>query len=129
MAIRFLTSDEAMLLHTQSILNHGGSMGLRDIHLLQSALAMPGASFGGDYLHAFPHEMAAAYLFHVAANHPFIDGNKRTALLSALMFLDVNGYALTAAKPIVQEMVLAVASGQMEKTKVADFFAQHVRPI
>lgn len=129
MAIRFLTLDEAMLIHAESMAKFGGSQGLRDVHLLQSAMAMPASGFGGDYLHEFPHGMAAAYLFHVAANHPFIDGNKRTALMCALMFLDVNGYVLAVEKPIAQDMVLAVASGQMEKNEVAAFFERHVRPV
>jgi death-on-curing protein len=127
MDIRFLTVDEALLIHTRSIEAHGGSMGIRDLGLLQSALAMPHGGFGGQFLHEFPHEMAAAYLFHVAANHPFIDGNKRTALLCALMFLDLNGYALTASKKLVEETVLRIASGQMEKSDVSLFFKQHIR--
>jgi death-on-curing protein len=127
MDIRFLTVDEAMLIHVRSIQAHGGSMGIRDLGLLQSALAMPRGGFGGQFLHEFPHEMAAAYLFHVAANHPFIDGNKRTALLCALMFLDVNGHKLAASKKEVEETVLKVAASQMTKDALVLFFKKHVR--
>jgi death-on-curing protein len=71
--------------------------------------------------------MAAAYLFHVAANHPFVDGNKRTALLCALMFLDINGHKLAASKKEVEETVLKVAASQMTKDALVLFFKKHVR--
>ena len=84
---RFLTLDEALLVHADQVRRYGGSHGLRDLALLSSALAMPTASFGGAYLHPSLAEMAAAYLFHIAQNHPFLDGNKRAALATALAFL------------------------------------------
>src|SRR5437773_1714108 len=89
---RFLTLEEVLELHHESLARYGGAAGLRERHLLLSALAQPEASFGGVFLHADVFEMAAAYLFHLAQNHPFVDGNKRIALASALAFLHLNGY-------------------------------------
>ena len=74
----FLTLDEVLEIHRDQIERYGGAAGIRDLGLLQSALAQPSATFGGQYLHADLHEMAAAYLYHLVQNHPFLDGNKST---------------------------------------------------
>src|SRR3954464_2187875 len=96
MDILFLTVDEILELHGDQVLAFGGDPGVPDMGLLQSAVAMPQAGFGDELAHVFPHEMAAAYLFHIAANPPFVDGNKRTALAAALTFLEMNGHRLEA---------------------------------
>jgi death-on-curing protein len=83
----FLTLDEVLALHEDQIRRYGGSPGLRDPGLLSSALGAVSATFGGRFLHLSLFEMAAAYLFYLAQNRPFVDGNKRTALASALTFL------------------------------------------
>lgn len=83
---RFLTLQGALDFHQDSIENFGGASGLRDQGSLDSALAMPRQGFGGEYAHAFPFVMAAAYAFHIAKNHPFVDGNKRTALSARALF-------------------------------------------
>lgn len=127
MDIRFLTLDEAMLIHARSIEAHGGSMGVRDMGLLQSALAMPHSGFGGQFVHDFPHAMAAAYVYHIAANHPFVDGNKRTSLLCALMFLEINGFYIAVPKPAMEETVVSVAAGRMNKEALVAFFKTYVR--
>ena len=87
----FLTLADVIRIHVDQIERYGGLAGIRDLGLLQSALAMPGASYGGEWLHRDLFEMAAAYAFHLSQNHPFVDGNKRTALASALVFLEPNG--------------------------------------
>jgi death on curing protein len=92
----FLTLDEVLGIHADQVRRYGGSPGLRDLGLLQSALAMPETTFEGELLHGTVFEMAAAYLFHVARNHPLVDGNKRTALMCALVFLGLNGQRLDA---------------------------------
>ncbi|MDI6800525.1 MAG: type II toxin-antitoxin system death-on-curing family toxin [Thermodesulfovibrionales bacterium] len=81
--IIFLTLAEVIDIHTDQIEKYGGSMGIRDKNLLYSAIAMPSASFYRTFLHSDIFEMAAAYVYHISQNHPFIDGNKRTALASA----------------------------------------------
>ena len=86
-------------------------------------------TFGGQWLHEFPHGMAAAFLFHICANHPFIDGNKRAAFATALFFLDVNGYDLDANQQDAEKLVLGVARGEVEKPAVIEFFRQHVKPL
>ena len=92
MSITFLTLDEVVHIHREQIELHGGSDGVRDIGLLESAIAMPAAGFGDEYLHKDIHEMAAAYLFHIVQNHPFIDGNGRTARMFTTLLLFQRGY-------------------------------------
>ena len=84
---KFLTLDDVIEIHGEMIARYGGSDGIRDKGLLESAVATPQASFGGDYVHTDVFEMAAAYLFHIVKNHPFIDGNKRTGAMAAFVFL------------------------------------------
>ena len=125
----FLTLDEALLIHADQIRRYGGSHGVRDLGLLSSALAMPGASFGGLYLHTSLAEMAAAYLFHIAQNHPFLDGNKRGALATALTFLWLNGQRLDAGEDELTDMVMGVAGGRVGKAEAAMFIDTRLRPL
>jgi len=94
--VEFLTLDEILSLHADQIARYGGSALVRDVGLLQSALAMPAATFGRELLHASLDEQAAAYLFYLVKNHPFVDGNKRTGLVAMLVFLGLNGQRLEA---------------------------------
>lgn len=128
MDITFLSVEEVIELHRRQIEAFGGSAELRDRALLESAVAMPMTGFSGEFSHEFPHGMAAAYLFHLAANHPFVDGNKRVALAAALTFLEMNGFRLLSEKPETAAFVLAVAAGQVEKMEVLEFFKKHVGP-
>jgi len=118
----FLTLDEVLGIHADQIRRYGGRPGLRDLGLLQSALAMPETTFGGEFLHGTVFEMAAAYLFHLARNHPFVDGNKRMALMSALVFLGLNGQRLEAESGALYELVDGVAAGSVDKAEVSVFF-------
>ena len=93
----FLTLDDVLESHRYQIDTYGGSDGIRDLGLLESAIAQPEASYGGQYLHADFFEMAAAYLYHLVMNHPFVDGNKRVGLEVALIFLEINGVAVEAS--------------------------------
>jgi death-on-curing protein len=93
--IRFLSVDEVVQLHEDQIRPYGGASGLRDISLLESAVAQPAATFEGRDLHPDLIDKAAAYAFHLCCDHPFVDGNKRVALASALVFLDLNGVEVT----------------------------------
>jgi death-on-curing protein len=83
--------------------------------LLESALAQPMVAFGEQYAHDTVYAMAAAYLFHIAANHPFIDGNKRTALLAALVFLDINGISVEHSSEQLYELTIGIADGRIDK--------------
>lgn len=123
--MRFLALEEVLALHAEQIRRFGGAPGLRDPALLASALAMPRATFGGEPLHATPWEAAAAYLFHLARNHPFVDGNKRTALAAALVFLGLNGFTVEAGDDAVTGLVVGVASGAVSKSEAAVFLQHH----
>jgi len=124
----FLTLDEALLIHADQVRRYGGSHGLRDLSLLSSALAMPEAWFGGVYLHASLAEMAAAYLFHIAQNHPFLDGNKRAALATALAFIWLNDQRLEAGEDELTGLVMGVAAGRVSKAEAAVFISARLRP-
>lgn len=124
----FLTLADVMEMHLYQLEHFGGSPGLRDMNLLKSAIAMPQMSFGGIVLHKNIFEMAAAYLFHVVENHPFLDGNKRTGAMAAIVFLDVNGMDFEATDDDFAEMVLQVASGRMGKQEVAAFLKGKCSP-
>ncbi len=124
---RFLELDEILLIHADQIERYGGSTGVRDIGLLESALAMPRAGSGDVYFHASLHEMAAAYLFHLVQNHPFIDGNKRVGALAAYVFLRLNGVELTCTNNALVRLVLNVAQGRTTKAEVAAFVQMHMR--
>ena len=117
----FLTTAEVLRLHDMQLDRFGGLAGIRDPGLLESALAMPSASFGGEYLHRGIFEMAAAYLLHIARDHPFVDGNKRVALHSAIVFLRLNGFRLEADPDALYELTLSVATGAAEKPEIARF--------
>ena len=114
-ALRFLSVDDVIAIHADTVAQEGGAAGLRDPGLLQSAVLMPQQQFGGSYLHEDLAAMAAAYLFHIAANHAFLDGNKRTGAMAALVFLDVNGVDKGPDPLALQEATIAVASGTMDK--------------
>jgi death on curing protein len=114
----FLDVDDVLELHATLIVEHGGSDGIRDRGLLESAVAQPMASFGGEFLHQDLFEMAAALLVSLVGNHPFVDGNKRTGLAAMLMFLELNEYSVDESHELV-DITLAVASGSMSKAQVA----------
>jgi death on curing protein len=123
----FLTIDEVLEVHHDQIERYGGTLGVRDNGLLESAVAAPQSGFGGHYLHGDLYEMAAAYLFHLVQNHPFLDGNKRVGAATALVFLTMNGVETKIANQALVEFVLAVAKGKIDKPAVAEFFRKHSR--
>ncbi|HDZ62313.1 MAG TPA: type II toxin-antitoxin system death-on-curing family toxin [Nitrospirae bacterium] len=118
----FLTLAEVIEIHADQITRYGGSDGVRDINLLSSAVAMPFASFSGSFLHADIFEMAAAYAFHICRNHPFVDGNKRTALASALVFLELNGISILDPAGKLYHAMISIASGKLDKSELAKIF-------
>lgn len=122
---RFLSIDEVLAIHEDQVARYGGSSGLRDEGLLLSALAMPQASFGGQYLHADEFEMAAAYLFHLVMNHPFVDGNKRIGAVSARVFLRLNGWIVTMPEDDAYDLVIAVTARAADKPAIADAFRRN----
>lgn len=120
----FLTLAEVVEIHSDQIQRYGGQDGLRDRTLLESAVAQPESSFGGEWLHPDLYSMAAAYAYHLCQNHSFIDGNKRVALACALVFLEMNGIHLLDPRGRLKEAMIRVASGKMEKEGLAELFRQ-----
>ncbi len=123
----FLTLDEVIEIHRDQVERYGGHAGIRDMGLLHSAVAMPQASFGGQFLHADLFEMAAAYLFHIVQNHPFIDGNKRVGAAAALVFLEINRVEVKITNEALVETVLDAAQGKLGKAALAEFLRRHTR--
>ena len=128
MTVVFLDIDDVLEIHELQLAEFGGMAGLRDRGLLESAVAQPMASAFGQFLHTDVVHMAAAYLFHLASNHAFIDGNKRTALVAAIVFLELNGYVLPDGAPELYDLTLGVANGTIPKDRVTDTLRRLVKP-
>lgn len=124
--IVFLSVADVLLLHADTIDIDGGSYGVRDHGLLDAAVAMPRQQFGGNYLHEDLAAMAAAYLFHLAQNHPFIDGNKRAAVMAALSFLLVNGVESLPAPQELEITTLQVAAGELSKDALTQWMRSQI---
>jgi len=117
--IRYLTLDEVLFLHERQLSLFGGPPGVRDAGQLEAALAQPRMNVFGREPHETLVVKAAAYLFHLAQNHPFVDGNKRTALNAALLFLALNDIQVDVDPDDAAEFVLRVASGDVGKDEVS----------
>jgi death-on-curing protein len=113
-----LTLDIVLEIHAEAIAQFGGSTGLRDRALLESAIAAPQASFGGVSPLTDTVDVAAAYLFYLCSNHPFVDGNKRAALGACLVFLQLNGYTPAPDSDEWENLTLAVAAGVLSRDEV-----------
>lgn len=124
----FLTLAEVVEIHADQLRRYGGKAGLRDAGLLESALAQPEASFAGEWLHHDLFAMAAAYAYHLCQNHPFVDGNKRTALACALVFLELNGIVLHDPRDRLANAMWQIASGAMTKESLARFLQRFHAP-
>lgn len=125
---RFLSVDEVMILHATSIELHGGSHGIRDEGLLRSACAMPEQGFAGEFAHTVPFGMASAYAFHLCKNHPFVDGNKRTAFVACVSFLQMNGWEMQAPDETAWEQIVAIAENRLDKVGMEAWLVQNCRP-
>lgn len=120
----WLDTDIANAVHDRQLAEHGGGMGVRDAGMLDSALARPinRWTYGEDD----PCALAAAYAFGIARNHPFVDGNKRTAWVLARLFLALNGVALRFAPEDAIGMMLALAAGELSEEETAAWFRDHL---
>lgn len=123
--MNYLTPEQVLFIHYRLIEETGGSHGLRDIGLLQSAIARPMAAFGGDELYPDIFTKAAALMHSLIKNHPFIDGNKRTAITSSSIFLLRNGFQITASNKELEQFTLEAASTKIEIEKIAKWFKKH----
>ncbi|MBI2299212.1 MAG: type II toxin-antitoxin system death-on-curing family toxin [Armatimonadetes bacterium] len=125
-AIRFLTLEQIHAIHRDMVARYGGEPGVLNASMVESAAAMPQAGFGDSYFHSFPFGMAAAYAFHLAANHGFADGNKRVGFVAADVFLELNGWELPeAGEAGFRDLILAAAAGAGNKADIEAFLAEH----
>jgi death on curing protein len=115
----FLTVEDVIQIHGEMITAYGGASGLRDLGLLESAVAQPTATFGIEFLHDSLFLMAGAYMFHISQNHAFVDGNKRTAYTACFAFLRVNGIVIDRDSDVLYELAMGVAQGRFEKQDIA----------
>lgn len=123
----WLDARLALAIHDRQLAEHGGGVGVRDAGMLESALARPRNSWG--YGTDDPAALAAAYAFGVARNHPFVDGNKRTAWVLARLFLALNGHELRFTAEEAIAMMLALAAGELSEEETADWFRGHLAAV
>lgn len=124
---RFLKTVEVQEIQQYQIRNFGGDYGLRDKALLESAIGGIQLTFGGQYLYPDIYSQAAAYLYHICKNHPFVDGNKRAGAMTAVVFLELNGYHFNAPPDVFANLVIDVASGKTLKNEITEFFKKYVK--
>jgi death on curing protein len=115
-----LTVEIVREIHQESLQSYGGSDGIRELSLLESAISAPQAGFSGKSVYTDLPEVAAAYLFYLCRNHPFIDGNKRTALGACLVFLRINGLTPLPDEPRWEELTLDVAASRLDREQTTE---------
>ncbi len=127
MNIVFLELEEIFEIHRRMLELFSGEAGIRDRGLLESAISQPSAGFGDEYLHKDIYEMAAAYVFHIIKNHPFIDGNKRVGWAAGMIFLEYNGIIVDPDSETfnAEVLTLSVAEGKADKKMIAEFFRKY----
>ena len=125
--IRFLSEEDVMAIHRNTIAHEGGGEGLRDSGLMHAAIAMPRQAFGGELLHPDLPSMAAAYHFHIAQNHPFIDGNKRVSVASAMLFLHANRCKVNATEDELYDITIRVATGDIHKGELTNWWRERIK--
>jgi death-on-curing protein len=123
--MRYLTPEQVLFIHARLIAETGGEHGIRDLGLLQSAVSRPQAVFEGTELYPDVHHKAAALLESLINNHPFVDGNKRTGITAAAMFLRINDYSLTASNQEVESFVLSIALGEQTVDSIVEWLKSY----
>jgi death-on-curing protein len=127
--MRYLTLIEVLNLHRQIIEQSGGALGVRDLGALESALAQPRMTFGGEDLYPTLVDKAAAVGFSIIMNHPFVDGNKRTGHAAMETFLVLNGMEISASVDEQEQVILALASGNSGRESFVEWLKQHIKAI
>jgi death-on-curing protein len=127
--MRFLTLTEVLAIYDQIMLQSGGAVGLHDLGALESALAQPRMTFGGQDLYPTLVDKAAALGFCLIKNHPFLDGNKRTGHAALEVFLVLNGHEIQADLAEQEQVILRLAAGKMERDEFTRWLQEHIRPI
>ena len=124
--MRYLALNEVLALHGQVMAQSGGAVGILNLPALESALAQPRMTFGGDDLYPTLVEKAAALGYSLIQNHPFVDGNKRTGHAAMEVFLVLNGFEIQAAVDVQERVMLQVAAGEMTREEFTDWLRAHV---
>ncbi len=127
--MRYLKLKEVIDLHHQVVEQSGGSLGIRDLGALESAVAQPLMSFGGEDLYPTLEDKAAALGFSLVMNHPFIDGNKRIGHAAMETFLILNGVEIDASVDEQEQVILSLAAGQLERESFTEWLKQHIKPV
>ena len=127
--VNFIPKKIILYFHEQLIQIYGGSPSIRDESLLDSAIQQPKSSFDGNYLHNSIFEMASAYGFHLCKNHPFIDGNKRVALVAMDTFLQNNGYEISASEKETYKIIIELSAENLSKSELTQWLKQNTTSI
>lgn len=127
--IVFIPKEVILFSHDQLIQRYGGSTGIRDMKLLESALEQPKATFGGTYLHDTIFKMAAAYGYHLCNNHPFIDGNKRISLVAMDIFLQQNSYEIVATEKETYKVIMRLSTGNLSKEQLTSWLLENTKSV
>lgn len=125
--IVFIPKYVLLYFHEQLIGLYGGTLGIRDEGMLDSALEQPKAMFGGSFVHTSITKMAAAYGFHLCNNHPFVDGNKRIAFVAMDTFLQKNGFEISATEKEVYKIMIKLASGKLTKEELTIWLENNIK--
>jgi death-on-curing protein len=124
--ILHLSLDQVLQIHELQIEKFGGAAGLRDPAALESAVARPAMTFGGEDLYPDVPSKTAALMHSLVMNHAFVDGNKRVGITAAELFLRLNGYRLDASNPELEELTMTVARGELDAEALAIWFRQRI---
>ena len=129
MAAIYLTLEQVITIHEDQVIRYGGSSGLRDVPLLESAVFRPQSSFGGEDLYPTIFDKAASLMHSLILNHPFIDANKRTGTASMLVFLELNGYRLKVSQKALLETAKKVKSKKLSMDELGDWLKKNSKKI
>lgn len=125
----FLTLEQVLYIHEEEINRYGGSSGLRDLTLLESAIFRPQTTFGGKELYPTLFNKASSLMHSIINNHPFIDGNKRTGTATMLVFLDLNGYMLTVSQKELVHLALDISAKKLTITDISTLLERNSKII
>ena len=125
--MKYLSAEQVLFINARLIVETGGKAGVLDLALLESAVARPSVTFDGADLYPDLFEKAAALLDSLVNNHPFVDGNKRTGITSAAMFLRINGFRIICLQEELEAITMRVATEHPEVTELADWLREHTR--
>lgn len=125
----YLTLEQVIIIHEDQVMRYGGSSGLRDVSLLESAVFRPQSSFGGEDLYPTVFDKASALIHSLILNHPFVDANKRTGTASMLVFLELNGYELEVSQKTLVNTVLRIESKKINVEKLSAWLKKYTKKI